>query len=45
MVFDNFNEDLQTISVLEVITVLNDSNLAYVPGEGPMELFTWLGLP
>ncbi len=44
MVFDNFNEDLQTISVLEVITVLNDSNLAYVPGEGPMELLRF-GLP
>lgn len=44
MVFDNINSELQTISVLEVVTILNDSLVAYVPGEGPMDLLRF-GLP
>tara|TARA_Y100000817_G_scaffold89563_1_gene69691 strand:+ start:4849 stop:6015 length:1167 start_codon:yes stop_codon:yes gene_type:complete len=44
MVFDNINSELQVISVLEVVTILNDSLVTYVPGEGPMDLLRF-GLP
>jgi hypothetical protein len=44
VLFASADESSRTVSTLEIIMLVNDSQLTYVPGSGPMELLRF-GLP
>jgi len=44
VLFASADESSRTVSTLEIIKLVNDSQLTYVPGSGPMELLRF-GLP